>query len=46
MSQPVSIMHVAGQGWSSTWIADGLEARPGYERVRELLDYATNRLGA
>jgi hypothetical protein len=38
-------MHVAGQGWSSTWIADGLERRPGYERLHELVDYATNRLG-
>ena len=46
MSQPVSIMHVAGRGWSSEWIADGLEKRPGYERLHELIDYATNRLGA
>jgi hypothetical protein len=38
-------MHVAGQGWSSTWIADGLEKHPGYERLHELIDYATNRLG-
>ncbi len=39
-------MHVAGQGWSSTWIANALERRPGYERLHELIDYATNRLGA
>ena len=38
-------MHVAGQGWSSAWIADGLEKRPGYEGLHELIDYATNRLG-
>lgn len=38
-------MHVAGQGWSSVWIADGLEKHPGYERLHELIDYATNRLG-
>ena len=44
-ADPASIMHVAGQGWSSTWIADGLEMRPGYERLHELIDYATNRLG-
>jgi hypothetical protein len=44
-ADPASIMHVAGQGWSSTWIADGLEKRPGYERLHELIDYATNRLG-
>src|SRR3954467_13168341 len=46
MSQLVSIVHVAGQGWSSAWIADGLNKRPGYERLHELIDYATNRLGA
>jgi len=44
-ADPASIMHVAGQGWSSAWIADGLEKRPGYERLHELIDYATNRLG-
>ena len=38
-------MHVAGQGWSSTWIADALEQRPGYERLHQLIDHATNRLG-
>ena len=38
-------MHVAGQGWSSVWIADALERRPGYKRLHELIDYATNRLG-
>src|SRR3954471_24653711 len=45
-ADPASILHVAGQGWSSAWIVDGLEARPGYERLHELIDYATNRLGA
>src|SRR4051794_32474127 len=44
-ADPASILHVAGQGWSSTWIADGLEKRPGYERLHELIDYTTNRLG-
>jgi hypothetical protein len=43
-ADPASIMHVAGQGWSSVWIADGLERRPGHERLHELIDYATNRL--
>jgi hypothetical protein len=38
-------VQVAGQGWSSVWIADGLEGRPGYERLHELIDYATNGLG-
>jgi len=44
-----SIVHIAGEGWSSTWsgtwIADALERRPGYERLHQLIDYATNRLG-
>ncbi len=40
-----SIVHVARQGWTSAWIADALEKRPGYERLHELIDYATNRLG-
>jgi hypothetical protein len=44
-ADPASILHVAGQGWSSVWIADALERRPGYERLHELIDYATNRLG-
>src|SRR5215210_442463 len=44
-ADPASIVHVAGQGWSSAWIADGLEKRPGYERLHELIDYARNRLG-
>jgi hypothetical protein len=43
-ADPASILHVVGQGWSSVWIADGLEKRPGYERLHELIDYATNRL--
>jgi hypothetical protein len=38
-------MHVAGQGWSSVWIADGLEKHPGYERLHEVIDHGTNRLG-
>jgi hypothetical protein len=43
-ADPASIVHVAGEGWSSVWIADGLEKHPGYERLHELIDYATNRL--
>src|SRR3954464_6221701 len=42
-ADPASIMQVAGQGWSSTWTADGLEKRPGYARLHELIDYVTNR---
>ena len=44
-ADPASILHIAGQGWSSAWIAYGLEKRLGYERLHELIDYATNRLG-
>jgi hypothetical protein len=44
-ANPANIMQVAGQGWSRAWIADGLEKHPGYERLPELIDHATNRLG-
>ncbi|MFL6180663.1 MAG: hypothetical protein ACJ74E_12610, partial [Actinomycetes bacterium] len=44
-ADPASILHVVRQGWSSVWIADGLERRPGYERLHQLIDYATDRLG-
>jgi hypothetical protein len=40
-----SILHVAGQGWSGVRAADALAGRPGYERLRELVDYANDRLG-
>ena len=39
-----SILHLAEQGWSSAWIADALEARPGYEGLHRLIDYAATRL--
>ena len=39
-----SIIHLAQQGWSSPWIADALQHRPGYEHLRELMQYATERL--
>ena len=44
-ADPASIVHIAVHGWSSTWIANGLEKHPGYERLRELIDFATQRLG-
>jgi hypothetical protein len=44
-ADPASIVHVAVHGWSSPWIADGLEKHPGYERLHELIDFATQRLG-
>ena len=30
---------------TSTWIADGLEKRPGYESLQGLIDYTTSRFG-
>src|SRR6266536_1772246 len=39
-----SITRLAQQGWSSPSIADALQHRPGYERLRELMQYATERL--
>ena len=44
-ADPASIVQVARQGWSSPRIADALERRRSYERLHELIDYATNRLG-
>jgi hypothetical protein len=39
-----SIARLAQQGWSSPSIADALQHRPGYERLCELMQYATERL--
>ena len=39
-----SILHIAEQGWSSVWVADALEGRPGYEELHRLIDYAATRL--
>jgi mono/diheme cytochrome c family protein len=43
-ADPQSIQHLAAQGWSSVWIADALEARPGYEGLHQLVEYAATRL--
>jgi hypothetical protein len=43
-ADPQSILHLAEQGWSSVWVADALEARPGYERLHQLIGYAATRL--
>jgi hypothetical protein len=43
-ADPHSIRHLAEQGWSSVWIADALERRPGYEGLHRLIEYATTRL--
>jgi hypothetical protein len=39
-----SILHLAGQGWSNTWVADALETLPGYEGLHQLVSYAATRL--
>jgi hypothetical protein len=39
-----SIIHLARQGWSGTGVADAVKHRPGYERLRELMQYAAQRL--
>jgi hypothetical protein len=43
-ADPQSILHLAAQGWSSVWIADALETRPGYEGLHQLVEYAATRL--
>jgi hypothetical protein len=43
-ADPHSILHLAEQGWSSVWIADALETRPGYEGLHRLVEYAATRL--
>ena len=39
-----SLLHLAAQDWSSVWIADALETRPGYEGLHQLVAYAATRL--
>jgi hypothetical protein len=41
---PRSIVLLAARGWSSPWVADALETRPGYESLRALMQYARDRL--
>ena len=43
-ADPQTILHLAEQDWSSVWVADALEARPGYERLHQLVEYAATRL--
>jgi hypothetical protein len=43
-ADPQSILHLAEQGWSSVFVADALEARPGYEGLHQLVEYAATRL--
>ena len=43
-ADPQSLLHVARQGWSSTWVADALETHPGYEGLHQLVSYAATRL--
>ena len=44
-ADPQSLLHLAAQDWSSVWIADALETRPGYEGLHQLVEYAATRLG-
>src|SRR5262245_41943008 len=41
---PESIMHLAQQGWSGASVAEALQHRSGNERLRELIQYAAERL--
>jgi hypothetical protein len=43
-ADPQSVLHLADQDWSSVWIADALETRPGYEGLHKLIEYAATRL--
>jgi hypothetical protein len=43
-ADPQTLVHLAAQGWSSAWIADALEMRPGYEDLHQLVSYAATRL--
>ena len=43
-ADPQSILHLAEQDWSSVWVADALAARPGYEGLHRIIDYAATRL--
>jgi len=43
-ADPQSILHLADQDWSSVWVADALETRPGYEGLHQLVHYAATRL--
>jgi hypothetical protein len=39
-----TIVLLARKNWSAPWVADALEARPGYEALHELIRYARDRL--
>ena len=39
-----SIVRLAGGGWSSQALADALSVRPGYERLRDVIQYARDRV--
>ena len=43
-ADPPSIVSVARKGWSSVWIAEALESRPGYEDLHRLVHYASTHL--
>ena len=43
-ADPESILRLAERSWSSVWVADALESRPGYEGLHRLIEYAATRL--
>ena len=43
-ADPGAILLLAKQGWSTPWVADALERRPGYQELGELMRYARDRL--
>jgi hypothetical protein len=45
-ADPESIVRLARRDWSSQAVADALSVRPGYERLREVIAYARDRLRA
>jgi hypothetical protein len=39
-----TIVLLAGRDWTAPWVADALERRPHYQELRELLQYARDKL--
>jgi hypothetical protein len=43
-AEPDIIVLLAERNWSAPWVANALEARPGYEELRKVIGYARDRL--
>ena len=39
-----TIVLLAGRDWTASWVADALERRPNYQELREVLQYARDKL--